>query len=249
MFISIELTLFQQLWLFGLLILWAVLLFGGFLLGPTRENRRISRPARLGSSVALTVVGWSLFWITLTANKEHAPYALLMALGITFGLLGDLFFADTLLRSRSKSVMAGMAAFAVGHLFYIAGMLWLKWHWQLETTTLLWAALLISWLMGVVGWYGVVRRGQKQATVLQWVALPYALLLATTVGLAAGIALQVGGFWLLAAGALLFFVSDLILAGSLFNDLQLPLLHDVVWLTYGPGQMLIIFSVAAVLHG
>ena len=241
---SINLTSFQRFWFLSLLVMWAMLLFGGFLVGPTRDQRRIARPARLGSSFLLVVAGWS--WVWVTAGSVYAPYALFMAVGITFGLLGDLFFADVLLRSRSKSVMAGMAAFAVGHLFYIAGMAWLVNHWQLDAAMLRWGALLVAWLLGVVGWYGMVRRGREQVSLVHYVALPYALLLATTVGMAVGIALQVSGFWLLAAGALLFFLSDLILAGALFNDLQFPLLHDVVWLMYGPGQFLLVFSVALV---
>ena len=38
--------------------------------------------------------------------------------------------------------------------------------------------------------------------------------------------------------------SDLILAAQLFNDLSFSLIGDVIWLTYGPGQMLIVYSAA-----
>ena len=44
-------------------------------------------------------------------------------------------------------------------------------------------------------------------------------------------------------GAALFLISDLILAAQLFNDLHFRGVGDVVWLTYGPGQMLIVYSV------
>ena len=55
-------------------------------------------------------------------------------------------------------------------------------------------------------------------------------------------------FVLLAVGAALFLLSDLILAGGLFSDLKFPLIDDVVWLTYGPGQMLIVYSVGAAMQ-
>jgi hypothetical protein len=45
----------------------------------------------------------------------------------------------------------------------------------------------------------------------------------------------------LALGAALFLLSDLILAGELFRGWRRPGL-DVVWLTYGPAQMLIVYS-------
>jgi hypothetical protein len=93
-----------------------------------------------------------------------------------------------------------------------------------------------------------VLRGQEKPSALHWAALPYALLLATTAGLALGVALQNALFFPLALGAFLFLLSDLILAGALFSDLGFPLVHDVVWLTYGPGQMLIVFSVGAVMQ-
>jgi hypothetical protein len=38
-------------------------------------------------------------------------------------------------------------------------------------------------------------------------------------------------------------LSDAILAAKLFRGWDPPLLDDAVWLTYGPGQMLIVFGV------
>jgi hypothetical protein len=239
-------SMLQHAWLWSLLILWALLLFGGFVLGPTRHNRRIPRWARLGSSAVLVLAGWS--WAWFAAGSNALPYARFMALGITFGLLGDLFLADLLWRSRSQSVMAGMAAFAVGHLGYIAGIGWLARCGSWQAAGPRWGALVLLWLVGIAGWYGMVIRGQSKIRTLHRVALPYALLLATTAGLALGLALQAVSFWPLALGALLFLSSDLMLAGALFNEMSFPLIHDVVWLTYGPGQMLLVWSVAAALQ-
>ena len=47
----------------------------------------------------------------------------------------------------------------------------------------------------------------------------------------------------LAIGAGLFLFSDLVLAGELFADYKFKSVGDVVWLTYGPGQMLIVYSI------
>ncbi len=234
---------FQRLWLLLLLALWAAFLFGGFLLGPTRKNRRISRRARIASSVTLAAAGWS--WQFFAAGSGVWLYAFLLAMGITFGLIGDLFLANLISRSRSQSLMGGIGAFAIGHLFYISGILLLANRFHLNRPGPLWSALIVFWLAALAGWYVVVLRGQEKPSTLHWAALPYALLLATTTGLAAGVALQNPAFFSLALGAFLFLFSDLMLAGALFSDLNFPLVHDVVWLTYGPGQMLIVFSVGA----
>ena len=52
----------------------------------------------------------------------------------------------------------------------------------------------------------------------------------------------------LAIGGALFLLSDLILAARLFNEVHFPLIGDVIWLTYGPAQMLIVYSVGSALR-
>ena len=235
----------QLLWLLALLVLWAIFLFGGFIIGPTRDNRRISRPARIGSSLWLMLAGWS--WWIFTAGNPMRFYTEMIAAGITFGFIGDLFLANLITSSRSKSIMGGIGSFAVGHVFYITGILFLARHLHLQAPGPMWGSLAVFWLAAAAGWYGVVMRGQAKPSILHWAALPYALLLATTAGLALGLALQQPVFFPLALGAFLFLFSDLILAGAMFGDLHWPLHHDIVWLTYGPGQMLIVYSIAALL--
>jgi len=66
-----------------------------------------------------------------------------------------------------------------------------------------WAGIYSPMALGAIGWYGMVYHG-SQAGVLAWVALPYALLLAGTAGLAAGLAIQAPILLPLAVGAALF---------------------------------------------
>ena len=227
----------QQLWLLFLLILWAILLFGGFIIGSSaEEGRRMPKWTRLGSSAVLVVAGWS--WVLFTREQLVFVYAFLIALGMSFGFLGDLFIAGLL--SGSKGKIGGIASFALGHICYISAILWLLGFGSSASKT---AAVLFWWLFAVIGWYFIVYRGAA-ITGLHWLVLPYALLLATTAGMATTLALQEPAFWLLALGAALFLISDMILGGAWFNDLRLPLVHDIIWLTYGPGQMLIVYSIA-----
>ena len=226
----------QCIWLIVLLILWAILLFGGFVLGTSEEQgRRIPRWMRLSSSAVLVAAGWS--WYLFTREGVVGVYALLIALGMTFGFVGDLFIAGVLVKSGDK--IGGIAGFAVGHVSYIAGIFWLL---GFAPGGPVLGALLLWWLIALVGWYFVVFRGAA-VTRMHWLVLPYALLLATTAGAATGLAMQEAAFWPLVLGAALFLLSDTILGGEWFNDLQLPNIHDVIWLTYGPGQMLIVYSI------
>jgi len=236
-------TVCQRIGLILLLSGWGALLFGGFLLAPTRHNRRIPRWARLLSSLLLVAAGWS--WWRFSGSAWAQGYALRIACGMSFGLLGDLFLSEMLLVGK-KAILAGMTAFGIGHLFYISAILQLAARLNASGVSL-WSALFVFWLLGLGGWYVLVFRSSSRPGALHWAALPYALLLATTAGLAAGVSLHSLALFSLALGALLFLLSDLILARALFSHREFPLHHDIVWLTYGTGQMLIVFSIGAAL--
>ena len=233
----------QRLWLAGLLVLWATLLFGGFILGPTRSSRRIPVWARMISSFTLVVAAWS--WVKFAQGTENASYAVLVAIGVTCGFIGDMFLANVITRKPFLSTGGGIASFAVGHLFYISGIALLIKRIQHNQPCHLWGALTVFWLIALIGWRFMVLGKETTPSRLQWGALLYSLLLASTAGAASGLALHQPEFYPLAFGAVLFLISDVILAIALFNDTEFPLHHDIVWLTYGPGQMLIVYSVGA----
>ncbi len=228
----------QQTWLAALLLIWALLLFGGFVFGSNKDGRRMLVWTRLGSSAVLVVAAFS--WTLVSRDFGSERYALLLAIGMTFGFIGDLFLAKLFISGKAAN-LAGIAAFAVGHIFYITAIWQLGNEFGLTGTPARLAALSIWWLLAALGWYFIVFRGSK-ASSLQWIVLPYALLLAATAGAASGLALQAPAFWPLALGAGLFLLSDTILGGIWFNDLDFPLIHDLIWLTYGPAQMLIVYS-------
>lgn len=232
----------QRYWLIGLLIVWALLLFGGFLVGSGNPARRMPGWTRMASSATLVVAAYS--WFLFTRDTTVSGYALLIAFGMTCGFIGDLWLGGYL--PGGRSVLGGMAAFGIGHVFYIAAFLRYSNSVGLNNSSARWGALAVWLLIGAVGWYVIVSSRQP-ATTITWVALPYALLLSATAGLATSMALQDLRFVPLAIGAALFLLSDLILAGELFAGLDFPLIGDVVWLTYGPAQMLIVYSVGLAL--
>jgi hypothetical protein len=231
-----------RIWLLLLLALWAALLLGGFAVGARKRTaeRRMPTWTRMGSSLALVAGGWS--WLVIERGGPTVEYALLVALGMTLGCVGDLALAG-LLPLRAP-VLGGIAAFGLGHVAYIAALLRFGGAHGLAAPAPRFGALGAALVIGALGWYLIVAQG-KTLTALHWAALPYALLLACTAGLAAGLALQADAFLPATLGGLLFLASDLILAGQLFSGLDFPLIGDVIWLTYGPAQALLVYGVNA----
>lgn len=234
-------TAFQKIWLLVLLGLWAWLLFGGFIFGKEWPDgkRRMPRWTRMASSLTLVVAAWS--WFFFAINSGWMQLALFTAIGMTFGFIGDLFMAQVI--QIKEYVLGGIASFSVGHIAYIIGFVTFAESLNYNDPAKRWGTLLVWLIIGTVLWYLVVFRPAKERTFLHIASLPYALLLAATAAFATGLALQSSPFVLVAIGATLFLISDLILAAALFNQLHFHLIDDVVWLTYGPGQMLIVYGV------
>ena len=226
-------------WLLALLLIWALSLLGSIGASwPSPEKRLpLATGLRMASSATLALAAWS--WYLVARDIPHvALFAFLIAIGMSLGLLGDLLLANFL--PLKQGFLAGMAAFALGHFAYIAAILTL-------TPRIQWAAEGIALLAGLAGWYLAVFRAGQDNELLRWAALPYALLLATTVGAASGLALQAPQFVPLAIGAALFPISDLLVAGQQFGQLRFLHIGDAIWLTYGPAQVLIVYAVNSAL--
>lgn len=223
---------FAALW-----IVWAAMLFGGFFFGELNSSQTHHVPGwcRMGSSLVLTIAGW--LGAVLLVRTPSARYALLIAIGMTLGFLGDLFNADWI----PGGALAGMIAFGIGHLAYIAGCLNLRRVARLLAVTPLKVSLIAWELFALAGWFFVVWMGTKNLP-LRIPALPYCLLLAGTAGFTGGLAWQSRSLIGLGLGGALFLISDLILAFPMFRG-SFYLSGDAVWLTYGPGQMFIVYSI------
>ncbi|MEM9950029.1 MAG: lysoplasmalogenase [Chloroflexota bacterium] len=219
--------------------LWAGLLFGGLVWGTLdeEENRRMPLTTRLLSSFVLVIAGWT--WFAIGQGTSVASLALWIAIGMTLGFLGDVFMAQVF--TVEPYVLYGMGAFGIGHVAYIIGMMTVLQHHSIELVIVV-LVFGLWWAIASILWYYVVFKRSKPS-LLVYIALPYALLLASTVAVAMLLTLSNQTYALIWIGAILFLVSDLILAGQLFARLHFRQIGDVVWLLYGPGQMLIVFGV------
>jgi hypothetical protein len=226
-------------WLLALLLLWAGLLFGGFALGngDASTPREIPMPAKMASSFVLVVASWS--WYILVRPSNLSLYSLLIALGMSCGFLGDLFMAGLI--PAGERMLGGMASFGIGHIAYLAALIHVAKVAGWAAPRPRGSAWRIWLIAGLVGWYFVVFRNAGDSP-LSWPALGYVLLLASTAGCASELAWRSRAFLPLAGGAALFFVSDLMIALEQFAGVHSAPIGSAIWLTYGPAQMLIVYS-------
>jgi len=215
-------------------LIWAGLLGSSFGGERPSAGEQQTKVRRLASSLTLVAAA-----VLLAINGRGIIYLWLIAAGMSLGLIGDLFMARLL--PLRKAEMGGMAAFGLGHIAYIGAISRFSPVDNLTGQPVFWLGWLLWLILGSLGWYGVVWRGQT-AGLLHKLALPYTLLLASTAGVGMGLALVDGRFLPLAIGGALFLLSDLLIALRLFRGNQQPHLNDLIWLTYGPAQMLIVFN-------
>ncbi|MGJ3239182.1 MAG: lysoplasmalogenase family protein [Anaerolineae bacterium] len=219
--------------------LWAGFLVGGFIFGKPDDERtrRMPRSTRLLSSFMLVLGAWT--WFAVSQGTSVAMFAAWVAVGMTLGFIGDVFMAQVV--DIQPHILYGMGAFGLGHIAYITGMM-LPINAHDSALSALVLTVASWWAIAVFLWYLVVYRRSKP-TMLVYAALPYTLLLATTVGVAMHLTTLDVTYSLVVVGAVLFLLSDLLLAAQLFSRLHFRLISDVVWFLYGPGQMLIVFGV------
>ena len=224
---------------------WGVSLAGGLLAGSLIGHDAL--PAVLGrmtSSVLLVVAG-VLAWRAASGRLQQgvrSQYPLLITLGMACGTLGDFFNAG--LFGPDLTTLAAMIAFGVGHLFYIGAAT--RELGRLPGSRLRKRLPVVLWLLlGLIGWWLVVHQAEVSPALapLVWPALGYTLLLATTAGVGSALAVLDRRFLFLGIGAVLFLLSDMVLGVEIFRG-EFPQDTLAVWIPYGCGQMLIVFSAA-----
>ena len=158
--------------------------------------------------------------------------ALLVAAQL-FGCVGDVL----LIPDGFPYFAAGIAAFLVGHIFYMClfgGQSWrglAVWQWAIALIVLGAALWGLIWYIGVEG-------------PMFWPMLVYGAALMMLIFSALAGALRMpngrrGAWWILSLGAILFTFSDSCIAMDIFGTMTLPLHHFVVMFTYIVAQMLL----------
>jgi len=199
------------------------------------RTRRTIKPLRLSTSWILVACAWIIFAVSSTLRTP----ALLIALGMTFGALGDLVLADVI--PLPKRMISGIAMFSIGHLCYIAAFSQTSSVLGLNDPfagSLLWVLFVI---VAAFLWFFLIYNPAK-SRVLNLGSLFYGWLIAIMAGTAAALALADPRFTLTAIGGVLFLISDIILGNRELRDNGWFLVHDVVWVLYIAGQALIVLT-------
>ena len=175
-----------------------------------------------GASAAKTA---SVALLALIALAVGAPLA--VTLGLAFGALGDFF----LTRRAEAAFLAGMAAFAAGHLAY-TGWMFTPEH----ATRMIWALPMVALALSTERWL-LPQTGALKGPVRAYVwVITLMAMAATTLPLR---------LWPAMLGAALFVASDLLLALRLFvaQDAQAQRrLSLLLWPAYWGGQALILLG-------
>ena len=213
-------------------VLLIAFVFGRYNAGRTR---RTLKPLRLSTSWILVVCAWIIFFTSTTLRTP----ALLIALGMTCGALGDLILAGVI--NTPNAMLGGILAFSIGHGLYIAAFSQTAQTLALAdpfTESLVWVVLIVIasflWLVFIYN--------PAKSRALNIGSLLYGWLIAVMAGVAVALALQDPRFTLTAIGGVLFLISDIILGNRELRDHGWFLVHDVVWVFYIAGQAFIVLT-------
>lgn len=208
----------------------------GILAGPVRSGgrERIPQWSRLPGSAIL--VACAAVLCLATPGALHSCRASVCA-GMLCGHLGDLAMGRLL--PTPEPWMAGMVLFGIGHAFYLAAFRRLaqvrapgrrlRWHSPVAAMVLISLAATAAMLPGTAA-----------PVPLRVGGLGYAVIIAVMTGLALALARADARLRLLALGALLFWLSDVMLGASLFRSVGGSLWNDTIWVAYIAGQALIV---------
>lgn len=213
-------------------MIWSVILWGLAALAAAayglRHAGRAGPPGAVAGRAAVKTVAVA----ALAAAGSVAGAPGLVVTGLALGAAGDLFLA---LRGE-RAFLAGMAAFALGHLAYAA--------WMFSPDGLPAAAPVIG-LLALFGISTEVWLAPRTGT-LRWPVRGYVVVILLMMAAAASLP---PWRWPVVAGAVLFLLSDLILALELFvlrDAARKAAAGRLLWPVYWSGQALILAGSLAV---
>lgn len=218
----------EILFLGTLLVMWASLLFGGYILG-------LPGWTRLAANAVLVLSAW--YWFVVSIGTDGVTLTLWLAIGMSFSHVADLLMARIV--PISNPLLYAMGIFGIAHLAYHVGLLSIANTLQLRFHLGVWFIWLI---IGAVGWYFFVIRGDR-ANPIKLAAFPYTLLIASTTGVTNALALSSSLFILPLIGAILFLSSDVLIALREFRGVDFSHMRHVTWFVYSPAQLLLVLGI------
>lgn len=177
----------------------------------------------------------ALVGVAIAAGASDRDVRPLLVAGAVLGLVGDV----ALLGATERRFMAGLAAFAIGHVCYAAAALQVGWS--------SWAAVGAAGSMVLLAWRFATRtlRGARRlgGNLLAGTVACYGLVISLMTVAAWGMFDTTSPAWMAGVGALLFAVSDWVLGHVRFAG-PLPGGRLAVMVPYHVGQTLLILGIA-----
>lgn len=191
----------------------------------------------------ITVLNWifkllpMVLIIVLAVSSQPADklkmYKVLVVIGLFFSIAGDAL----LLNNGNEWFMFGLLSFLVGHLFYVAAMI-RRWEFSLLTLVCVVPIGLYSWLIGWQLHNGIMTNSDNSAL---WLSVA---IYVSVISVMCWTAIMSRN-WHATVGAILFAVSDSILAWNKFVS-NVPASGIWIMLTYFAAQLFIAGSIANV---
>lgn len=194
----------------------------------------------LVSAVILSLTAWIVYALAGRGGRA-ALFSAMIAVGVTFGTLADLYGGLPSLQFVSDYLVVIIPLFMLGHFAYLTAVFstWRRMGGKGKKAW--WTAITAFMVLGVIAWMSIVTTGEQKQYIV-WPTLAYSLVLTATVGSMCGLFFTDRRFFAMACGGLSFLVSDGVLGMIEFHGFSHLL--PAVLLTYGCGQMLIVFGAA-----
>jgi uncharacterized membrane protein YhhN len=203
-----------------------------------RDERQIKLWKPLSTALVILVC---LLSFTRSSGAYDTSYTLLVIGGLSLSMAGDVLL---IFQANPRAFLAGLVAFLLAHLVYIVAFLYLQSSLELGVNGLgeAIAAVGLALTAGIVYRYLSPGLGEMRLPVIFYIVV-ISVMVHRTLAVASVYVGPVTQPALMVTGALLFYISDGILALNKFRfDGQLP--HGRLWnlSTYYSGQLLIALS-------
>lgn len=216
----------------------------GLLLRAEAQHPRDDRQVKIWKPITTALVMLvCVLSLTRPAGERDAAYTSLILMGLLFSLIGDVLLIP---QDNPRAFLFGLVAFLLAHVTYIAGFLYAQSSLALERNTTAEVITAAALLFVAAATYAYLHPALGK---MRLPVIAYSIVISLMVHRAFAIAWVHPGPGplpvLLAVGALLFFVSDVILAINKFRLAgRMPRYRPMNLSTYYTGQLLIALSAA-----
>lgn len=227
--------------IFILYTLIAILLAGVFIATGKKPDAkckvRLPKPIRILLSILLA---FSAFLIWQSSQYAYV-YCTWVLIGMLLSLIGDLAMAEVI--AFHNRMVGGMVFFFLAHCSYITA--YIRTLNQSSLPLISWNFIIIFAFLEITVYlvwrYFIMNHEGKQG--LNIGSLLYGFCIAFMASTAVSLAVTVGRPWYAAAaGAILFMISDLIIAVTKIGTASFNYSEIYIWVTYVSGQIGIIYS-------